>query len=60
MAYCFRIRFRLSKRVRIDSDADRLTLATAADGREMVTMSPAGHNVSFAEAGDLVLELVSK
>jgi hypothetical protein len=55
MAYTFRVRFRLGRRVRIQSDADELILANEAEGRESVRLRPRDRNVGFGDADELVL-----
>jgi len=55
MAYAFRVRFTLGRRVRIQSDADELTLTDEANGAESVRLRPRNRDVGFGDADDLVL-----
>ena len=55
MAYTFRVRFKLGSRVRIQSDANELTLADEAAGRESVRLRPRDRDVEFGDADELVL-----
>lgn len=55
MAYTFRVRFRLGRRVRIQSDAHELTLADATKGTESVRLRPRNRGVGFGDADELVL-----
>ena len=55
MAYTFRVRFKLGRRVRIQLDADELTLADEISDRESVSLRPRNREVSFGDADELVL-----
>jgi len=56
MAYRFRVRFNLAGRVRIQSDRDALTLASAAEDGEAVELRPRDRGVDFGDADQIVLE----
>src|SRR5829696_5061544 len=55
MSYTFRVRFKLGRRVRIQSDADELTLADDAVERESVRLRPRDRDVGFGDADELVM-----
>jgi hypothetical protein len=55
MAQEFRVRFKLSKRLRINADPSQLSLASPEEDNETVILRPRDENVSFGEADELVL-----
>ena len=55
MSHTFRVRFKLGRRVRIQSDADELSLADEAEDRESVRLRPRDRDVGFRDADELVM-----
>src|SRR6266446_4397071 len=55
MAYTFRVRFKLGRRVRIQSHGDELTFADEARANKSVRLRPRNRDVRFGDAEELVL-----